>query len=96
MPGKAAKITLTVTMYEILQRISNSRRLSLSVAARAQAILLGFDKQPNEDIAKQLPIKRKTVGLWRRRWRDSFPAWLPTDWRPDLPWFRRWLLTCPD
>ncbi|MCH8044394.1 MAG: helix-turn-helix domain-containing protein [Planctomycetes bacterium] len=91
MPGKAAKIELTVTMYETIQQICNSRRLSLSVVARAKAILLGFDKRLNEDIARQLSINRKTVGLWRRRWRDSFPALLALQFSESVAKFRRYI-----
>ena len=89
MPGKAAKITMTVTMYEILQQICKSRRLSLSVVARAKAVLLGFKKQSNEGIAQQLSIKRKTVGRWRRRCRDSFPALLAVQFSESAARFRR-------
>ena len=89
LPGKAAKITMTVTMYEILQQISKSRRLSLSVVTRAKAILIGFEKQPNGVIAQQLSIKRKTVGLWRRRWQDSFPALLAVQFSESAARFRR-------
>ena len=66
MPGKAAEIRLTVAMYEILQQISNSRRLSLSVVARAKAVLLGFDKLSNEDIAKQ--SSNQIVGIIAFAW----------------------------
>ena len=91
MPGKAAKIELTVTMYETIQQICNSRTLSLSVVERAKAILLGFDKQLNEDIARQLSINRKTVGLWRRRWRDSFSALLALQFSESAAKFRRYI-----
>jgi len=91
MPGKAAKIELTEAMYETIQQICNSRTLSLSVVERAKAILLGFDKQLNEDIARQLPMERKTVGLWRRRWRDSFPALLALQFSESAAKFRRYI-----
>ena len=48
MPGTAAKIVLTDTMYEILQRIANSRTVGLSIVTRAKVILLGFSKQSNQ------------------------------------------------
>ena len=89
MPGTAAKIVLTDTMYEILQRIANSRTVGLSIVTRAKVILLGFSKQSNQEIAKQLDIERETVGRWRKRWRDSFPAMLAVQLSESAAKFQR-------
>ena len=87
MPGTAAKIVLTDTMYEILQRIANSRTVGLSIVTRAKVILPGFSKQSNQEIAKQLDIERETVGRWRKRWRDSFLAMLAFSFPSQQPRF---------
>lgn len=89
MPGKAATIRLTETMYEILHQIANSRTSALGVVIRAKAILDGFDKQTNQAIAQLLPVGRKTIGRWRRRWQDSFPALLALQFSEPAAKFRR-------
>lgn len=71
MCGKAAKIPLTTEMYEILSQIASSRTASRSIIERASMLLMGFEKASNQEIATQLGTGSKTVGLWRRRWRDG-------------------------
>ncbi len=71
MPGTAAKVVITVKQLEALFR---SRSESLMMAQRAKIILLAFSGMLNEGIAVEVNLERKQVGLWRRRWRDSWDA----------------------
>lgn len=77
MSGKAAKTELTTRMHEILCQLSSSRIVGNRIVARAKIILMAFQKDDNRTIGKQLGFSAKTVGIWRRRWRDSFAALLP-------------------
>ena len=67
MSGKAAKISLTDRMFEILTKLSSSRNAGVAIALRASVILLAFQKRINHEIANRLGISSDTVGLWRRR-----------------------------
>ena len=91
MSGKAAVITMTETMYEALQQFANSRLVGNGIVTRVRCILLGFLKKSNQDIAEELSISRQTVGLWRRRWRDSFAALLSLQFSDSEAKFRRCL-----
>ena len=62
MSGKAAKIQLTNTMYQILQRLARSRTLGNSIILRAKIILAGFDQATNQEIAARLGLGPKTGG----------------------------------
>jgi len=42
---------------------------------------LAFHKSSNTDIAKEIGLSRKQVGLWRRRWQASFDALVDTQCR---------------
>lgn len=44
------------------------------IAQRAKIILLAFAGKLNEDIARDVGLERKQVGLWRRRWRDAWES----------------------
>lgn len=74
MPGKAAKIPLSEKQLEILQQISRETTAPVRLVQRARIILLGFEGRLNEDIAAEVNLHRRQVGVWRRRWRDSFEA----------------------
>ena len=76
MCGKAAKVELTTDMQDILRQLSVSRSLGNAVVARAKIVWLGFERLDNQAIGAEVELSSKTVGLWRRRWRDSFPALL--------------------
>ena len=72
MPGRAAKIVITERQQEILQTMTRSSTCSQALAQRARMILLGFDGLDNEDIADRIGCERHAVGIWRRRWADTW------------------------
>ena len=94
MSGKAARIQLTTTMQTILRQLAQSRSVGLAIAARAKMILMAFQKENNQTIAGQVGHSAKTVGLWRRRWRDSFDALLAMEFSENAAAFRRAIFTC--
>ncbi len=94
MCGKAAKTRLTIRMYEILQELSTSRNIGNSVVTRAKIILMAFQKEENRTIAGRLGVCAKMVGIWRRRWRDSFPALLQMQFTECAAAFRRAIIAC--
>ena len=76
MSGKAARVTLTESMYIVLGRLVNSRMTAQSIATRMLVVLLAFERLSNTEISKRVNLGRQQVGLWRRRWRDSLDALL--------------------
>ena len=74
MSGKAARILLSEKQQEIMQIIVKSPTASLRLIQRARIILLSFERVRNDEIATQVGLSRKQVGLWRRRWKQSFDA----------------------
>jgi len=72
MPGKAAKVVISERQQKILQEFSRSRSESKMISQRASIILAAFAGDANQDIAVEVGLERKQVGLWRRRWRDSW------------------------
>lgn len=89
MSGKAAHIELTTRMYEILTQLTESRNASQAIIVRARIILLGFDQLKNQEIATAVDRCAKTIGIWRRRWRDSFLALLQMQFDLNQSAFRR-------
>lgn len=94
MSGKAAKLQLTTSMHEILRQLSRSRTIGRDIAARAEMILMGLEKYSNQAIGARLGFCAKTVGLWRRRWRDSFEALLRMQFTENDAAFRRAIIAC--
>jgi transposase len=82
MSGKAARIVLSEKQDEILQSMTRSTTLSRRLVQRASLILLAFAGESNEDIAAQLKLGRKPVGLWRRRWKESFDSLVASNSAP--------------
>jgi transposase len=74
MPGKAAKVTITERQQRVLEELSRSRTEAPMISQRALIILLAFEGHQNEKISIEVDLERKQVGLWRRRWRDSWEA----------------------
>ena len=74
MSGKAAKICLTEKQQNQLQKIKGSTTCSQRLIQRAAIILLAFEGLLNTEIGVQVRLGRKQVGLWRRRWQQSFDA----------------------
>jgi len=68
MPGKAAKITITERQQEILRTVSNAPTAASQFRQRASIILLAFQGLSNPEIAENVGLSRRQVGLWRRRW----------------------------
>jgi transposase len=94
MSGKAAKIQVTTFMHKILCQLASSRNIGNAVVARAKFMLMGFEKQDNQTIACALGFSARTVGLWRRRWRDSFPALLQMQFTENSAAFQRAIIEC--
>jgi len=74
MCGKAAKIQFTEKQHNILQLICRSPTASQRLIQRASVILLAFTGALNITIGKDVGLAAKQVGLWRRRWQQSFDA----------------------
>ena len=55
---------------------------------------MGFEKYSNQAIGVSLGLCAKTVGLWRRRWRDSFEALLRMEFTENGAAFRRAIIAC--
>ena len=89
MSGKAAKIMLTEKQESILRRIHRSTTASQRLVQRVHIILLAFAGSLNVDIAKIVGLARKQVGLWRRRWQQSFDAMVAIECRETQAELRR-------
>ncbi len=74
MSGKAAKIRLTEGQHAILQQIIRSTTAPQRLVQRARLIVLAFGGMFNGAIGGVVGLRRKPVGLWRRRWKQSFDA----------------------
>jgi len=74
MSGKAARIVLTEKQQDMLLWITQSTTVSQRLMQRALIVLLAFERRGNDDIADEVQLNRKQVGLWRRRWKQSFDA----------------------
>jgi len=89
MSGKAARILVSEKQYEELLRITNATTASQRLIQRARIILLAFQRRRNEDIADEVKLNRKQVGLWRRRWKESFDALVSIECRESAAKLRR-------
>ena len=94
MSGKAAKTQLTTRMCEVLRQLSFSRSVGNGIVMRAKIILMAFEKNDNQTISRRLQICGKTVGIWRQRWRDSFPALLQMQFTEKTAAFQRATIEC--
>ena len=72
MPGKAAKVTITERQQEILRTLRDAPTAPSHLRQRAALILLAFDGRRNPDIATEVGLSRRQVGLWRRRWAGAW------------------------
>jgi len=89
MAGKAAKILLTEKQQKILQTISRSTTAPKRLIQRASVILMAFAGMVNVTIADEIGLRRKQVGLWRRRWQQSFDALVAIECRESQAVLRR-------
>ena len=89
MSGKAAKVMLTEQQEIILRRIHRSTTASQRLVQRVGVILLAFAGSLNVDIAQIVGLARKQVGVWRRRWQQSFDALVAIECRETQAELRR-------
>ena len=89
MSGKAAKIRLTEKQEDILQQIMRSTTAPKRLVQRVSVILLAFAGAFNVAIANSVGLARKQVGLWRRRWQQSFDALVAIECRETRAELRR-------
>ena len=89
MSGKAARIMLTEEQESVLQRIRRSTTAPQRLVQRVGIILMAFAGSLNTDIAKKIGLARKQVGLWRRRWQQSFEALVAIECRETQAELRR-------
>ena len=78
----------------LLQQLSTSRNVGKSIVTRSKIILMAMDKVKNQTIALRLGVCAKMVGLWRRRWGDSFDALLRMEFAESHAGFRRAIIEC--
>ena len=74
MPGKAARVRVSEKQWVVLQELSRSRTVAKGIAQRALILVLGSQGLRNEQIALEVGLIRRQVGLWRRRWRDAWDS----------------------
>ena len=67
MSVKAARIVLKEKQHDILLKFTQSKTVSQRLMQRAMIVLLAFERRRNDDIADEVWLNRKQVGLWRRR-----------------------------
>ena len=89
MSGKAAKIRLTEKQHAILQQIVRSTTAPQRLVQRTRLIVLAFDGMFNRVIADAIGLQRRQVGLWRRRWKQSFDALVAVECRESQAALRR-------
>jgi len=89
MCGKAAKIRLTEKQDNILQQIRRSTTAPQRLVQRVGIILMAFTGALNIGIANPTGLARKQVGLWRRRWQQSFDALVAIECRETQAELRR-------
>ena len=89
MSGKAAKIRLTERQYQVLQEIRRSTTASKRLLQRVNVILMAFSGGLNQTIAAEVDLTGKQVGLWRRRWQQSYDALVAVECRESQAALRR-------
>jgi transposase len=74
MPGTAAKVRVSEKQWAILEELSRSRTVAKGIVQRALIVVRAFQGRKNEQIAAEVALIRRQVGLWRRRWRDAWDS----------------------
>ena len=67
----AAKITLTDSDKQILDKNTKSRAVSIRLSERSKIVLLSAEGLENKVIAQRLNIPPNKVGLWRNRFAEG-------------------------
>ncbi len=89
MCGKAAKIVLTEKQQLELNKIKRSAVSPQRLIQRATIILFAFEGMLNTQISFLIGMGRQQVGLWRRRWQQSFGALVAIEQTETHAEFRR-------
>jgi transposase-like protein len=89
MPGKAAKIQCTEKQLSILTQLAGAATSLRCIAQRSRIILMGFDKMLNSAIADEVGLHPDQVGVWRRRWQQSYDALIAIECREATAELRR-------
>lgn len=89
MSGKAAKIQVTERQCQVLQQIRRSTTASKRLLQRVNVILLAFAGALNAAIAAEVGLTRKQIGVWRRRWQQSYDALVAVECRESQAALRR-------
>lgn len=89
MSGKAAKIRLAEKQEGILQQLMRSATAPKRLVQRVGVILLAFAGALKVAIAEEIGLARKQVGLWRRRWQQSYHALVAIECRESHAALRR-------
>lgn len=74
MPGKAARVNCTEKQQTILKKMARCTTASRRTAQRSQIILGALDQMLNQEIAAEVGLHPDQVGVWRRRWQESYDA----------------------
>ncbi len=74
MPGKAAKVRVSERQWAVLQELCRSRTVAKAIVQRALILVRGVQGLRNEQIAAEVGLIRRQVGVWRRRWREAWEA----------------------
>lgn len=91
MSGTAAKVVRTEKQESTLQKIARSKTAPKRLVQRAAIILMAFAGALNIDIAAEVGLARKQVGLWRRRWQLSFDALVAVECRESAAELHRFI-----
>jgi len=89
MPGKAAQVRCTEKQLEILAKLARATTISRRIAQRSRIILMAFNKKLNQEIAAEIGLHADQVGVWRRRWKESFHALTAIECRESAAALRR-------
>lgn len=85
MAGSAAKVVITERQQEVLRKMSTATTLAKRLVQRATIILLAFAGMANQDIAGRVGLERHQIGIWRRRWQQTFNDLVRIECTEDSP-----------
>ena len=74
MPGKAAMVRVSERQWDVLQEFRRSRTVAKGIVQRGLILVLGVQGLRNEEIAAEVGLIRRQVGVCRRRWRDAWDS----------------------